>query len=144
MPTKVPWQGKQRARTDPCFQAGGGDLFHLCPTCYRYRLSDNPKAKFLRVQDERVADARAAIAGIGAGAGIGAVAAMVEPAAIDRAAAARAAIAGIDVAKSAIPVGGGWWQKQDVTRDGLPYYVHERTGEATWEPPGRREARAES
>ena len=125
-----------------CAATGGGYLFHLCPTCYRYRLSDNPKAKFLRVQDERVADARAAIAGMGAGA------AMVEPAAIDGAAAARAraAIAGMpmDVAKSAIPVGGGWWQKQDVTRDGLPYYVHEQTGEATWEPPGRREARAGS
>ena len=31
-------------------------------------------------------------------------------------------------------IGGGWWAKPDVS-SGREYYVHETTGECTWDPP---------
>jgi len=30
---------------------------------------------------------------------------------------------------------GEWWELQDETRDGIPYYYHTKTGETTWDKP---------
>ena len=36
---------------------------------------------------------------------------------------------------TAFAIGGGWWAKPDAA-SGREYYVHETTGECTWDPPG--------